>query len=177
MQNYQTGYQHSLQMQPQQLQQPTTGTQMQLTPYNKQIPMLVNNPLLANQPTDYTYNHQNATSNNSQSFIGQKFANPYTPTAYASLNGDEELDVNTTDHSNKNLWQAVKKRKNATIKLLMRKASGWTQATNIKNFMLKRIQDWKKTHISKPFPEQVISKLKNLNRHQSISMESQITEQ
>jgi hypothetical protein len=58
---------------------------MQHTPYNKQIPVLVNNPLLASQPTDYTYDHQNATSNNSQSFVGQNFANPYTPTAYASL--------------------------------------------------------------------------------------------
>jgi hypothetical protein len=112
MQNYQRGYQHSLQVQPQQLQQPTTGMQMQHTPYNKQIPMLVNNPLLANQPTDCTFNHQNATSNNSQ----QNFANPYTPTAYAPLSEDEELDVNTTEHRNNNPWQAVKKRKRASNK-------------------------------------------------------------
>jgi hypothetical protein len=101
---------------PQQVQQPTRSTQMQHTPCNKQIPMLVNNPLLANQPTDYTYNHQNTTSNNCQSFVGQHFANPYTPTAYASLSEDEELDVNTTEHSNNNPWQAVKKRKRASNK-------------------------------------------------------------
>jgi hypothetical protein len=86
--------------------------------------MLVNNPLLANQPTDNIYNHHNARSKNSQSFVGQHFANPYTPIAYSSLSEDEELDVNTTEHSNNNPW---------------------TQATNIKNFMLKRIQEWKRT--------------------------------
>jgi hypothetical protein len=116
MQNYQMGYQHNLQMHLHQLQQPTAGMQMQHISYNQQTPMLVNNPLPTNQPIAYIHNHQTAISNNSQTLVGQNSANFCTPTAYASLSEDEELNANTAEHSNNNPWQAVKKRKHASNK-------------------------------------------------------------
>jgi hypothetical protein len=116
MQSRETGHQQSSQID-HQLQQPTTGMQMQYMPYNQQMPMLVNNSLLVNHPAAHPYSQQNAFRNNPQTFVGQNFANPYTSTAYASLSDDEELDANPTEHTNNNPWQAVKKRKRASNKI------------------------------------------------------------
>jgi hypothetical protein len=85
--------------------------QRQHKPYNKQVPMSDKNQLKANQPTAYRYNYQNAIFNNPQTYVGQNFENSYIPTACEPLSEDDELDVYTTEHSNNNTWQAVKKRK------------------------------------------------------------------
>jgi hypothetical protein len=90
--------------------------QTQHKPYNQQVPMSDKIQLPTNQPAAYTYNYQNATYNNPQTYVGQNFENPYNPTAYEPLSEDDEMDVYTTEHSNNNTWQAVKKRKRGSNK-------------------------------------------------------------